>query len=169
MSNNIASLMGSVATTLAKTSTCMFSVLGILLIAHLFSWFRVSRALVKYWDMCSSLALYFPWICPTMSWKSMQSLSLETKSASVRFNSDMMASYSASLLDAGNSSRMTYSSCSLVSDRKSGPTLDPEDGEAPSTCRVHHPSLPGSLSQGGCWGTSAMKSDMTCPFMDNLG
>ena len=37
MDNNIASLTGSVTATLAKASTCMFSVLEILLIVHLFS------------------------------------------------------------------------------------------------------------------------------------
>ena len=168
MGNNIASFTRSVATTPTKASTCMFSVRGILLITYSFSWFKMSRTLVKYWDIRSSLASYFPWICPTTSWESLQISSLDAESASVRFNPDMMASYSVSLLDAENSSRMACSNCSLVDDHKKRPTPDPEDRQAPLTYRVYHPSLPGFLCQEGCWGTSAMKSTMTCHLIDNL-
>ena len=72
-----------------------------------------------------------------------------------------MASYLASLLDDGNLSQMACSNCSLVGDYKRRPTMDPEDRETPSTCKVHHPSLPDLLSREGCRGTSAMKSVMT--------
>ena len=104
-----------------------------------------------------------------MSWESLQILSLEAESANVRFNPDKMALYSASLLDARNLSRMACSNYSPIGDCKRRPTLDPEVQETSSTCRVHHPSLPDSISRGGCWRTSAMKSTMTCHFMDNLG
>ena len=96
-----------------------------------------------------------------MSWESLQISSLETESASGRFTPGRMASYLASLLDDGNLSRMTYSNCSLVGDYKRRPTMDPEDRETPSTCKVHYPSLPGLLSREGFRGTSAMKSVMT--------
>ncbi|KAL6319831.1 hypothetical protein AAG906_036896 [Vitis piasezkii] len=80
-------------------------------------------------------------------------MSLEVASASTRFNPNIMASYSASLFDAENSNRMACSNCSPIRDCRRSPTLDPNDREAPSTY----------------WGTSAMKSAMTYPFMDNLG
>lgn len=82
--------------------------------------------------------------------------------------SDRMASYSASLLNVRNLSRMTCSNCSPIGDRRKRPTSDPEDWEASSTYKVHHPSLPDSMPRAGCWGTLAMKSTITCPFMDNL-
>ena len=167
--NNIASFTGSVVPTPTKASTCTFYMWGILLIAHSFSWFRAPLTLVKYWVMRPSLALYSLWICPTMSWESLQILILEAERASARFSLDRMASYSVSLLDVGNPSRMACSSCSPIGDRRRGPILNPEVQEALSTKRIHHPSLPGSLSWEGCWGISAIKSTMTCPFMDNLG
>ena len=160
--------MGSIATTLAKALTCTFSMRGIFLITHSFSWFRVSQTLVRYWAMCPSLALYSPWMCPTISWESLRISILETERASVRFNSDMIASYSASLLNVENASRMAYSSCSLVGDCRRRSTPDPDAREAPSTWRIHHPSLHGSTSWED-WGISAMKYVMTWPFMDNLG
>ncbi|RVW98098.1 hypothetical protein CK203_029017 [Vitis vinifera] len=59
--------------------------------------------------------------------------SLETDRARARSNPDKMASYSASLLEAGNPSRMTYSRCSPVGDCSRSPTPDLDDREAPST------------------------------------
>ncbi|RVX11010.1 hypothetical protein CK203_013253 [Vitis vinifera] len=49
-----------------------------------------------------------------------------------------MASYSASLLEAGNPNRMACSRCYPVGDCSRSPTLDPDDREAPSTRKVHH-------------------------------
>ena len=137
--NNITFFTGSVVAIPTKASTYTFLVQRILLIAHSFSWFRVSRTLVKYWVMCLSLASYSPWICLTTSWESLQISSLEAERASARFNPDRMTLYSASLLDTGNPIRMACSSCSPVGDCKRRPTSDPEVREAPSMCRVHHP------------------------------
>ncbi|RVX16867.1 hypothetical protein CK203_003319 [Vitis vinifera] len=64
--------------------------------------------------------------------------SLETDSARARSNPDRMASYSASLLDAENPSRMACSRCSPVGDCNKSPTPEPDEREAPSTRRVHH-------------------------------
>ncbi|RVW56790.1 hypothetical protein CK203_082750 [Vitis vinifera] len=47
-----------------------------------------------------------------------------------RSNPDKMASYSASLLEAGNPSRMACSRCSPVGDCSRSPTPDPDDREA---------------------------------------
>ncbi|KAL6319765.1 hypothetical protein AAG906_036823 [Vitis piasezkii] len=65
--------------------------------------------------------------------------------------------------------RMACSNCSLVEDCSSSPTPDPDDREAPSTCKVHHSVLSNSPPRAGCWGDSTTKSAITCPFMDNLG
>ena len=89
-------------------------------------------------------------------------------SASARSNPDKMASYSASLFDAGNPSRMACSSCSPVGDCSSSPTPNPDDREAPSTRKVHRSSLSGFPSRAGHWGDSTTKSTITCHFMDNL-
>ncbi|RVW37694.1 hypothetical protein CK203_109474 [Vitis vinifera] len=64
--------------------------------------------------------------------------SLETDRARARSNPDRMASYSASLLDAENPSRMACSRCSPVGDCNKSPTPEPDEREAPSTRRVHH-------------------------------
>ena len=90
-------------------------------------------------------------------------------SARARFSPDRMASYSTLLFDAGNPSRMACSNCSPVEDCSRSPTPDPDDREAPSTRKVHHSFLCGSLSRVGHWGDSTTKSAITCPFMDNLG
>ena len=90
-------------------------------------------------------------------------------SAKARFSPDRMASYSTSLFAAGNPSRMACSSCSPVGDCSRSPTPNPDNQEAPSTCKVHHSFLCGSPSRAGRWGDSTTKSTITCPFMDNLG
>ena len=77
-----------------------------------------------------------------------------------RLNPDRMTSYSASLFDVGNPNWINCSSCSLVGDLRKRPTPDPNDWEAPSTCKIHHLVLPNSVPWIGCWGTSAMKSAM---------
>ncbi|RVW14317.1 hypothetical protein CK203_099092 [Vitis vinifera] len=79
-----------------------------------------------------------------------------------------MTSYSASLLEAGNPSRMDCSRCSPVGDCSRSPTPDPDDREAPSTRKVHHSSSLGSLCGMGLQEYSSTKSAITWPFMDNL-
>ncbi|RVW26961.1 hypothetical protein CK203_098767 [Vitis vinifera] len=64
--------------------------------------------------------------------------SLETDRARARSNPDRMASYSASLLEAGNPDRMACSRCSPIGGCSRSPTPDPNDREAPSTRKVHH-------------------------------
>ncbi|RVW44261.1 hypothetical protein CK203_099618 [Vitis vinifera] len=95
-------------------------------------------------------------------------LSLETDSVSARSNPDRMVSYSASLFDVRNPNRMACSSCSPVGDCSRIPTLDLDDRETPSTCKVHYSTLSSSPSRAGCWGDSTTKSAITCPFMDSL-
>ncbi|KAL6321307.1 hypothetical protein AAG906_016341 [Vitis piasezkii] len=64
------------------------------------------------------------------------SLTLRSKRARARSNPDKMTSYSASLLEAGNPSRMACSRCSPVGDCSRSPTPDPDDREAPSTYKA---------------------------------
>ena len=59
-----------------------------------------------------------------------------------------IASYFASLLDAGKSSRIACSIRSLVGDLSCKPTPAPVFQEVPSTLRIHQSALPGSAS---CW------------------
>ncbi|RVW51927.1 hypothetical protein CK203_067948 [Vitis vinifera] len=69
-----------------------------------------------------------------------QILSLKAENASARFNLDIIASYSASLLDAGNPSRMGCSNCSPIGDRRRRPTPDPEDRRPHQFARSTIPS-----------------------------
>ena len=91
------------------------------------------------------------------------------ESAKARFNPDRTTSYSVSLFDVGNPSRMACSSCSPVGDFRRWPTSDPDDREVPSIYKIHHPALPDSELWVGYRGTSTMKLAMACPFMNNLG
>lgn len=115
-----------------------------------------------------SLASYSPWMCLTMSWESLRISSWEAEKASARHSLDMIASYSTSLLNVGNPSRMACSNYSLIGVCRRRPTSDPDARDAPSTLRIHHPSLHGSVSCED-WGVSAIKSAITWLFMDNLG
>ena len=63
-----------------------------------------------------------------------------------RPNPDRMASYSASLFEAGKSRRMDCSSHSPFGALRRSPTPDPDEWEAPSTCRDHQSSKVDSLS-----------------------
>ena len=66
-----------------------------------------------------------------------------------------IASYSVSLLDAGNSSHMACSTLSPVRAFSCKPTPAPVWREAPSTLRIHQPLLSWTTSN---WGSSARKS-----------
>ena len=57
----------------------------------------------------------------------------------------MIASYSASLLEAGIFRRMACSMTSPVGALSCSPRADPIFHEAPSTFRVHQPELSGSI------------------------
>ena len=63
-----------------------------------------------------------------------------------RLSPAMIASYSASLLEAGKFKRMTRSMTSSVGALSYSPRPAPIFHEAPSTFRVHQPELSGSSS-----------------------
>ena len=64
MGSNMAYFIGSEAAIPARASTSIFSARGTFSIVHSPNYFRVSRTFVRYWDMCSSLALYSFYTCP---------------------------------------------------------------------------------------------------------
>ena len=77
-----------------------------------------------------------------------------------------ITSYSASLLDAGKSNRITCSILSSVWALSYKQTPAPVFREVPSTLRIHQSALPGSDS---CWGISAKKSANICRFIAKWG
>ena len=123
----------------------------------------------KYLVMRSSLASYSFSICPTTSWESLWILTFEAFRVVARPNPDRMASYSASLFEAGKSRRMDCSSHSPFGALRRSPTPDPDEWEAPSTCRDYQSSKVDSLSGARALGNSTIKSAMTYPFRDSLG
>ena len=58
----------------------------------------------------------------------------------------MMASYSASLLEAENSSEITHSNYYPVGDCKKKPTPNPETRDAPLMWRIHYSFSLGPMS-----------------------
>ena len=77
-----------------------------------------------------------------------------------------IASYFASLLDARNSNRISYSILSSVKALSCKLTSAPVCREVSSTLRIHQSALPGSTSY---WGISTKKSANICPFISKLG
>lgn len=143
------SLTGSEVAILARASACRLAILGIFSMTHSSSWFSDSCTFSKYLAMLSFLASYSLLMCSTMSWESLCILTLEVERAIARPKPNRMTSYSASLFDAGNPKRIDYFNCSPVGDLRRRPTPDPDDLEAPSTCKIHHPALLDSLSGVG--------------------
>ena len=122
----------------AKASARLLSARLIFSIVHSVNCCKVFLTLAKYRAMRASLASYSSWTCFTTSCESLKIRSLETDRARARSNPDKIASYSASLLEAENPSRMACSKCSPVGDCSKSPIPEPDDREAPSTRRVHH-------------------------------
>ena len=67
-------------------------------------------------------------------------MTLEAFKVAARHNPDRMASYSASLFEVGKSRRMDCSNHSSVGALRRSPTPNPDEREAPSTCRDHQSS-----------------------------
>ena len=136
--NNTASFTGRVTAIPAKASAWVFSERWILLMAHLLNLFRLVCNFERYRAMHSFLASYCSWICLTTRWESLRISSLDADKVRARLSLARIASYSASLLEAGNPSPIACSSCSLVGDCKRRPISDPEAWDTPSTCSIHH-------------------------------
>ena len=111
-------------------------------------------------DLNSSLT------CPTTNWESLWIKSLLTDRAIASSSPARMASYSYSLLEALNPSRIACSILSPDGDFNCKPMPVPVCLDAPSTFSVHQSKLSGRVSD---WGSSAMKLTSTCPFFESFG
>ena len=94
----------------------------------------------------------------------MMIFSEDTKIA--RFIRARIASYSASLLDAGKSNHIACSILSPIGALSCKLTLAPVCQEATPTLRINQSTLPESAS---CYGISAKKSINICPFIAKQG
>ena len=104
--------------------------------------------------------------CPTTNWESLQIKSLSEDRAAASSSPARMASYSDSLLEALNQSRIACSILSSDEFLNCKPMPAPDCLDAPSILRVNQFKLSGHVSD---WGSSAMKSTRTCPFFESLG
>lgn len=133
MGSDTASFTERVVAIPVRASTYMFSMRGILLMVYLLNLSKLARTFQRYRAMRSSLASYFPRICLMTSWESLHISNLAADKVRARFNPTRIASYSTSLLEAGNLSRITCSNCSSVGDCKKRLIPAPEIWDAPST------------------------------------
>ena len=104
--------------------------------------------------------------CPTTNWESLWTRSLKADRVVASSSPARMASYSDSLLEALNPSRIPCSILSLDGDFNCKPMPPLVCLDAPSILSVHQSKLSGRFSD---WGSSAMKSTNTCPFFESLG
>ena len=104
--------------------------------------------------------------CPSTNWEPLRIKSLSVDTATASSSPARMASYSDSLLEALNSSRIDC--LILSSDRVLNfkPMLAPDCLDALSILRFHQSELSGHVFD---WGSSTMKSTSTCPFSESLG
>ena len=104
--------------------------------------------------------------CPTTNCESLRIRRLSAPTARDSSIPAIKASYSDSLLKASKPKRTACSILSPAWEVNYRPMSAPDCREAPSTQRVHQPSLFGRVL--GC-GSSTRKSAKTCPFLESLG
>ena len=119
--------------------------------------------------MSSSFALYFFLICSTISWESFLISNLVATNVMARSSLTRTISYSISLLEAEKLRQITYSTSFPISDCMIRPTSESDALDAPSTWSVHHCFLGDLTGCVGFWGSSTLKSAITCHFNANLG
>ena len=121
----------------------------------------------RYHSICSYFASYSHWICSTISWESLLISNLVEANIRARSSPTSTTSYSASLLEVGKLRRIAYSISFPVGDCRTKPTPDPGTSNAPSTWSVLHCSLRQSIGCICFWGSSVIKSTITCLSKDN--
>ena len=84
-----------------------------------------------------------------ISWESLYISNLVADKVRARSNPSSIASYLASLLEAGNPSRIACSICSSIGDCKRRPISDPKTLDAQSTWSIHYLYLRESESCDG--------------------
>ena len=119
-----------------------------------------------YFSIRSSLDSNSALTCPITSCESLWIRRLLTPMAMASSTPGIKASYSDSLLEASKPKRTACSILSPLGEVNYKPIPFPDCLEAPSTQRVHQPSLFECVL--GC-GSSARKSTKTCPFLESLG
>ena len=119
-----------------------------------------------YFSIRGSLDLNSALTCPTTICESLRIKRLLAPTASASSSPAIMASYSDSLLEEMKPKRTACSILSSVGEVNCRPIPTPDCLEAPSTQRVHRPSLFGNVPGRGI---SARKSAKTCPFFASLG
>ena len=159
-------MIGREAATEAKVSAFSLEFLGMCssfhagkLLKHCFTretYFAIQGS----WDSNSSLTY------PTTNWESLLTTSLPADKAVASSSLTRMASYSDSLLEALNPSRMTCSILSPDGDFNCKPMPAPVCLNAPSIFSVHQSKLLGRVSD---WGSYAIKSTITYPHFESLG
>ena len=155
-------MVGRDAATVAKAFAFSFEPLGIC------SSFQAtelsSRILTRhtYLVMRWSRVSYSLFTCPTTNRESLCMMIFSKDMKISRSILARIASYSASLLDVGNSNRIAYSILSRIGALSCKPTPTPVCRKAPSTLRIHQSALLGSRS---CWRIVAKKFTNTCPFI----
>ena len=103
--------------------------------------------------------------CPTTNWESLRTRSLLVDRVAASSSPTRMASYSDSLLEALNPSRIAYSILSPDEDLNCKPMLAPVCLDAPSMLSIHQSEL---SMRASVWGSSAMKSASTYPLFESL-
>ena len=137
-------MVGRDAATVAKASAFSFEPLGI---CSSFQAAKISSLSVTrhtYLAMRWSRVSYSLFTCPTTSWESLCMMIFYEDMEIARSISARIASYSASLLDAGKSNRIACSILSPIRALSCKPTLAPVCREVPSTLRIHQSALLGS-------------------------
>ena len=104
--------------------------------------------------------------CQITNWESLRIKSLLADTAAASSSHARMASYSDSLLEALNLSRIDCSIFSPNGVLNCEPMPAPDCLDSPSILRVHQPKLSRHVSN---WGSSAMRSTNTCPVFESLG
>ena len=118
-----------------------------------------------YFAIRGSLDSNFVLTCPTTSYESLWIRRLSTPTARAGSTPAIKALYSDSLLEASKLKRTAFSILSPTWEVNCRPMPAPDCLEAPSTQRVHQPSLFGRVLG---YGSSARKSAKTCPFLESL-
>ena len=159
-------MIGREAATEAKASTFSLEFLGMCSSFHTGNLLRRCFTQDTYFAIRGSRDLNSSLTFPTTNWESLLTRSLLVDKAVSSSSPARMASYSDSLLEALNPSRMACSILSSDGDFNCKPTLAPVCLDAPLIFSVHQSKLSGQVSD---WGSFAMKSTSTCPFFESLG
>ena len=166
MGRYIVSFTGKEAATAAKVSTLSLRSLGTCssLQAERVLSFCLTRE--AYFSIRGSLDSNSALTCPTTNCESLRIRRLSAPTARASSILAIKASYSDSLLEASKPKRTACSILSPTGEVNCRSMPAPDCREAPSTQRVHQPSLFGRVL--GC-GSYARKSAKTCPFLESHG